>query len=154
MHAVGGEPVVGDEPAHGPVAGGDDGGYGTQGRAFLGVQFGRGPRVEARLVAEGQVHQDGQAQAFGLRHHDLGDAAGDQAVEQDDRAVWQFPQCTGQLRAGGGVGPGPRALDGVLVDLPAEARQVEADPAVVGVAAARSGRVVHAARHDEVHTAQ
>ncbi len=143
-----------DEPAYGPVARGDNGGYRAKGGAFPGVQFGGGPPVEARLVAERQVHEDDHAQAFGLRHHDLGHAAGDQAVEQDDGTVGQLPKRAGQLLPGGRVRAGPRALDGVLGDPPAEAGQVEADPAVVGVAAARSGRVVHAARHDEVHTAQ
>lgn len=100
------------------------------------------------------MHQHDEAQPFGLGNDDLGDAAGDESVQQDDRAVRQVTERTGEFRAGGGRGTRPAARDGVPVDLPAEAGQVQAEPPVVGVAAARRGRVVDTARHDEVHGAQ
>src|SRR5690606_519263 len=81
-------------------------------------------------------------------------AAGDQSVEQDGAAVGELPQGAGEVRAGGRVGAGPGTGHGVLVDAPAEAGQVEADPAVVGIASAGRRRVVDAARHHEVDHAQ
>ena len=51
------------------------------------------------------------------------------------------------------AGPGPRARHGVLVHLPAERAEPRADPAVVGVATARSRRVVDVVRDDYVHVA-
>lgn len=154
MDAVGGEAVVGDEPADGPFAGGDDGRHGPQRRAFPGVQVGGDGRREPGLVAERQVHQDDQAQPVGLGDDDLRDPAGDETVEEDDRAVGQVGEGAGEFRAGRDAGAGPFAGDGVPVDLPAEAGQVQAEAPVVGVAAARRRRVVDTAGHDEVHGAQ
>lgn len=154
MDALGGEAVVGDEAADRPLAGADDGGHRAQDRPFLLVQVGGYGGLQAGLVAEREVDEDGQAQPVGLRNDDLGDRAGDDPVQQYGGAVRQLAQHSRQFGTGGGTGPGPLAVDGVLVDLPAEAGQVQADPPVVGVAAARRGRVVDTARHHEVHAAQ
>ncbi len=126
----------------------------TQYRAFAGVEAGGDGGVEAGLVAEREVDEDGRAQPSGLRNDDLRHPAGDQAVEQDDRTVRQPPEDAGEFGPGGGVRPGPVAGHGQAPHPPAEAGQVEPYPPVVGVAAARGGRVVDAAGHDEVHGAQ
>lgn len=151
---LGGEAVVRDQSPYGPVAGGDDGGHRPQHLAFLGVEFEGEPGFEAGLVAEREVDEDGDAEPLRLRDDDLRDPAGDQAVDEDDGAVGQVAQGAGQFGAGGRSRAGPAAGHRVPLDLPAEAGQVQADPPVVGVAAARCGRVVHAARHHEVHGAQ
>ncbi len=154
MDPVGGQAVVRDEAADRPLAGADHRGHRAQDRALLGVQLGGDGGIEAGLVTERKVDQDGQAQPVGLRDDDLGDPAGHDPVHEDGGAVRQLAQYPGEFGTGVRAGAGPLAVHGVLVDLPAEAGQVQADAAVVRVAAARRGRVVDTARHHEVHGAQ
>jgi hypothetical protein len=99
------------------------------------------------------MQQDGEAQPPGRGRDQVGDAACDEPVEEDDAAVRQVPEHAGEVRVRARCGTRPRPRDRVLAHLPAEGGQLAAHPAVVGVAAARRGRVVDAAGHDDVHHA-
>ena len=103
-----------------------------------------------RAVAQRHVHEHDLPQPARLRHERLGGGGGDQPVEQHHGAV-------GDPRDGareGGVprraGPRPGAGDRMLVHRPAERGELAADPAVVGVAAARPRGVVDALGDDDV----
>ena len=74
----------------------------------------------------------------------------EQAVEQHDGAVRDPREHAGQGLRRRGVRPGPRAGHRVFAHQPAHRRELTADPAVVGVAAARRRRIVDPVRHHDV----
>ena len=132
--------------ASGPAARRDDRGGGC-----------RAPRppVPGRRRPPGRpqrhVHERDQPQPARLRHQHLRGRRGDQPVEQHHGAVGNPPDDAGERGVGGLVGPRPGAGHGVHAHRPADRCQAAADPAVVGVAAARPGRVVDAVGDDDVH---
>ncbi|KHD72261.1 hypothetical protein MB27_41090 [Actinoplanes utahensis] len=105
------------DAAGGGRAGGDHRGGQAQGAAFQGAEFGGLGSGQAGLVAQRKVHQDGELEAGGVRFQQLRDTAGDQAVEEDDRAVGDGAQGVGESLTGGGFGARPRAGDQRLPDL-------------------------------------
>ena len=110
----------------------------------------RGDLVIQRAVAQRHVHQDDLPQPARVRHERLGGGGRDQPVEQDHGAVRNPPDraCQGGVPRGAGSRPG--AGHRVLVHRPAERGEPSADPAVVGVAAARPRGVVDSLGHDDV----
>jgi hypothetical protein len=106
--------------------------------------------VVRRAVAERHVHEHDPPQPARLWHEHLGRGGGDQPVEQRQGTVGDLPDGAGEGGVPGSVGPRPGAGHGVLVHRPAEGGEPGADPAVVGVAAARPRRVVEARGNDDV----
>jgi hypothetical protein len=101
-------------------------------------------------VAQRHVDEHHLAQPLRLRDELLGRRRRDQAVEQHHGSVRDPPQRLGEGGVPRGAGPGPRAGDAVLVDLPPERREPLADLTVVGVAAARARGIVDAREDDDV----
>ena len=108
--------------------------------------------VVRRAVAERHVHEHDQPQPARVRHEHLGDRRGDQPVEQHDGVVGDPPDDVrrGRRATPRRVAASCRATACSCTDQPI-AREPAADPAVVGVAAARPGRVVDAVGDDDVH---
>ena len=100
--------------------------------------------VIGRAIAQRHVHEHDQPQPARLRHQRLGGRRGDQSVEQHDGVVGDPPDDVGEGGARRRVGSRPAARHGVLVHRPADRGEPPADAAVIGVAAARPGRVVDA----------
>jgi hypothetical protein len=103
-----------------------------------------------RAVAERHVDEHDQPQAVRLRHEHLRGGRGDQPVEQHDGVIGDLPQGLFEGRERCRVGTAPEAGDVALVCRPAVRAEFAAEVAVVGVAAARPGRIVDAVGHDDV----
>ncbi len=146
VHQVRPQRVAVEQPAPGPRAGRDDRGSGRQHRAFPGAG---GGIVTRRRVAQRHVHEHDQAQPPRLGHQHLRDSRGDKTVQQYEGAVGDRSHHVAEDPARRPVGPGPGAGHGSLMHRPSARDQPVADPAVVGVAAARQRWVVDAVRHDD-----
>ncbi len=106
--------------------------------------------VVGRAVAQRHVHEHDLPQAARVRHERLGGGGRDQSVEQHDGAVGDPRDGARQGGVARRAGPRPGAGDRMLVHRPAQRGELTADPAVVGVAAARARRVVDAFGDDDV----
>jgi len=136
-----------EQPGSGPRAGRDDGGGGRQDGAFPST----GNLRTHTVATQRHVHEDDQTQPSRLGHQHLRGRRGNQSVDQDDGAIGQLRHRPGEPGPRGRVRSGPRARHRVLAHGPAEGGEPPADPAVVGIAAARLSRVIDAVRHDDVH---
>ena len=101
-------------------------------------------------MAQRHVHEHDLPQPACVRHERFGGGGRDQPVEQHHGAVRDLLHGARE----GGVprrpGPRPGAGDRMLLHRPAERGELSADPAVVGVAAARLRGVVDALGDDDV----
>jgi hypothetical protein len=137
-----------EQPSPGPPAGRDHRRRRGEGRTLPGP--GQADVVPRQPAAQRHVDQDHQAQAARLDGQQFRDHGGDQPVHQHERPIGDLREDPAQASQRRRVGTGPRPGCGVLVHRPPESGEARADPAVVGVAAARTPRVVDGVRHDDV----
>ena len=147
VHALARQRVQLEQAAAGPGARRDDGRGGREHRA-LALR-----RVVVALPApERHVHEHDQPQPARLRHEHLGRGARRPARRAARRRRRGSARGRAPRAAPTRVGPRPRAGHRARAP-PAERGEPAADAAVVGVAAARPGRVVDALGDDDVHAA-
>ena len=149
VHPVGRQRVQLEQPAPGPRAGRDDGGGGREDRAL--------PRPASSAVVGRRRWPSGMCTSTTSRSRlACGTSTSGAAEATSPSSSTTAPSGIRCDDAGEGgerrrVGSRPGAGHGVLVHRPAERGEPAADLAVVGVAAARPGRVVDAVGHDDVH---
>ena len=152
VDAVARQGVELQEGPPGPGAGGDDG----RGSREDGP-FSLPDTTVRRVLTERHVHEDDEPQAPRLRGQHFRRGRSDEPVEQDERPVGDPADGTRKGAERLRVGPRPRSGNFVDVHRPARRGEAASNPAVVGVASARPGRVVDACGDDEmdgVHSAR